>query len=63
MSKDEIKMVENVVKVNEILIKMLAEIANNESLEEAVILNEEVKKKIAYKKDLNSNTPAWNGRW
>lgn len=63
MNKDEIKMVEDIVKTNEMLIKILAEMTNNETIKEAIALNEEVKEKIAFKKSLNSNTNAWNGNW
>ena len=63
MNKDEIKMVEDIVKTNEMLIKILAEMTDNETIKEAIALNEEVKEKIALKKSLNSNTNAWNGNW
>ena len=63
MNKDEIKMVEDIVKTNEMLIKILAETTNNETIKEASALNEEVKEKTLFKKSLNSNTNAWNGSW
>ena len=63
MNKDEIKMVEDIVKTNEMLIKILAEMTDNETIKDAITLNEEVKEKIAYKKSLNSNTSVWNGNW
>ena len=63
MNKDEIKMVEDIVKTNEMLIKILAEMTDNETIKDAIALNEEVKEKIAYKKSLNSNTNMWNGNW
>ena len=63
MNKDEIKMVENIVKTNEMLIKILAKMTDNETIKDAIALNEEVKEKIAYKKSLNSNTNMWNGNW
>ena len=63
MNKDEIKMVEDIVKTNEMLIKILAEMTDNETIKDAITLNEEVKEKIAFKKSLNSNTNAWNGNW
>ena len=63
MNKDEIKMVEDIVKTNEMLIKILAEMTDNETIKEAIALNEEVKEKIAFKKSLNSNTSVWNGNW
>ena len=63
MNKDEIKMVEDIVKTNEMLIKILAEMTDNEIIKDAITLNEEVKEKIAYKKSLNSNTNMWNGNW
>ena len=63
MNKDEIKMVEDIVKTNEMLIKILAEMTDNETIKDAITLNEEVKEKIAYKKSLNSNTSMWNGNW
>ena len=50
MNKDEIKMVEDIVKTNEMLIKILAEMTDNETIKEAIALNEEVKEKIAFKK-------------
>ena len=63
MNKDEIKMVEDIVKTNEMLIKILAEMTDNETIKDAIALNEKKKKKIAYKKSLNSNTNMWNGNW
>ena len=36
MNKDEIKMVEDIVKTNEMLIKILAEMTNNETIKEAI---------------------------
>ena len=63
MNKDEIKMVEDIVKTNEMLIKILAEMTDNETIKDAIALNEEVKENIAYKKSLNSNTNMWNGNW
>ena len=63
MNKDEIKMVEDIVKTNEMLIKILAEMTDNETIKDAIALNEEVKEKIAYKKSLNSNINMWNGNW
>ena len=63
MNKDEIKMVEDIVKTNEMLIKILAEMTDNETIKDAIALNEEVKEKSAYKKSLNSNTSMWNGNW
>ena len=63
MNKDEIKMVEDIVKTNEMLIKILAEMTDNETIKDAITLNEEVKEKIADKKSLNSNTNMWNGNW
>lgn len=63
MTKNEIEMMENIIKVNEILIKTLVEITNNETIENAIALNEEVKRKIAYQKNLNSNNNAWDGKW
>ena len=63
MNKDEIKMVEDIVNTNEILIKILAEMTDNDTIKNAIALNEEVKKKISYKKSLNSDTNAWNGQW
>lgn len=63
MNKDEIKMVEDIVNTNEILIKILAEMTDNDTIKNAIILNKEVKKKISYKKSLNSDTNAWNGHW
>ena len=63
MNKDEIKMVEDIVKTNEMLIKILSEMTDNETIKDAIALNEEVKEKIAYKKSLNSNTSMWNGNW
>lgn len=56
-------MIEELVNVNEMLIKALAEITNNQGLESAIELNKQVKEKIAMKKDLNSNANAWCGRW
>ena len=63
ITKHEIEMVENVVKVNEILIKALSEITNNEDIKNAIALNEEIKRSISYQKSLNHDTNAWSGKW
>ena len=63
ITKHEIEMVENIVKVNEILIKTLAEITNNEDIQNAIALNEEIKRSISYQKSLNHDTNTWSGKW
>ena len=63
ITRNEIEMVENVVKVNEILIKALSEIANNEDIKNAIALNEEIKRSISYQKSLNHDTNVWSGKW